>query len=83
MTDDKEKFEELNDKITGSVKFGDGSTVQIEGKGSIAFRCKNGEERVLREVYFIPSLRSNIISLGQLSEEGNKVVLIGKLFMGV
>lgn len=54
MTGDKEKFEELNKKITGSVKFGDGSTVQVVGKGSIVFRCKNGEERVLREVYFIP-----------------------------
>lgn len=28
----------------GQVKFGDGSTVKIEGKGKVAFRCKNGEE---------------------------------------
>lgn len=77
MTGDKEKFEELNENITGTVKFGDGSTVKIEGKGSIIFRCKNGEERMLREVFYIPSLCSNIVSLGQLSEEGNKVILNG------
>lgn len=77
MTGDKEKFMELNEEVTGSVKFGDGSTVKIEGKGSIIFKCKNGEKRMLKEVLYIPSLCSNIISLGQFSEEGNKVVLKG------
>lgn len=77
MTGEKAKFKVLNEGITGRVKFGDGSTVNIEGKGSIIFKCKNGEERTLREVYYIPTLHSNIISLGQLSEEGNKIVMNG------
>lgn len=64
--------------MTGKVRFGDGSTVEIKGKGSVTFVCKNGEERTLREVYYIPMLYNNIISLGQLSEEGNKVVLNGE-----
>lgn len=33
-------------------------------------------------MYYIPDLRSNIISLGQLSEEGNRVTLKGE-FMWV
>ncbi|KAL8093108.1 hypothetical protein AgCh_035122 [Apium graveolens] len=74
MTGDKMKFNELNEQITGQVKFGDGSMVKIEGKGSIMLKCKNGEERTLREVYYIPSLCNNINSIGQLSEEGNKAV---------
>ena len=77
MTGDKEKFVELDQRITGLVKFGDGSPVKIEGKGSIIFRCKNGEERKLYEVLYILTLCSNIISLGQMSEDGNKVVLKG------
>ena len=78
MTGQKSKFKELDESITGQVKFGDGSKVKIEGKGTINFKCKNGEERTLHEVYFIPTLCSNIISLGQLSEEGNKVVMVGE-----
>ncbi|KAL8154787.1 hypothetical protein AgCh_000227 [Apium graveolens] len=78
MTGCKSKFSELNEGISGLVRFGDGSTVKIEGKGSITFKCKNGEERVLTEVYYIPNLRSNIISLGQMSESGNEVTLKGK-----
>lgn len=61
MSGQKSKFNELDETITGKVKFGDGSTVEIKGKGSVSLSCKNGEERLLREVYFIPSLRSNII----------------------
>lgn len=53
------------------MKFGDGLTVDIKGRGSFAMKCKDGQERVLNEVYFIPSLRSNIISIGQLKEEGS------------
>lgn len=75
MTGFRAKFKSLDEGATGQVRFGDGSTVEIKGKGTIGFRCKNGEELVFHEVYFIPDLCNNIISLGQLSENGNKVVL--------
>ena len=75
MTGDRGKFKELDERITGQVKFGDGSTVTIRGKGVISFMCKNGEEWSLRDVYYIPTLCNNILSLGQLSEEGSKVIL--------
>lgn len=78
MTGSKSKFKELDESVTGEVKFGDGSTVKIEGKGPIAVKCKNSEEWLLPEVYYIPSLRNNIISLGQLSENGKRVVLLGE-----
>ena len=48
MTGDPSKFRELNSGVTGRVKFGDGSAVQIEGKGSILFKCKNGDQWLLR-----------------------------------
>ncbi|XP_074328283.1 uncharacterized protein LOC141666186 [Apium graveolens] len=67
------KFSELNEGISVMVRFGDGSTLQIKGKCSITLRCKNGEERILHEVYYIPNLCSNIISLGKMSEKGNRV----------
>lgn len=75
MTGNKEFFSELNERVTGKVRFGDDSCVTIEGKGSILFTTKTGEHRILTEVYYIPSLRSNIISLGQLTETGCKVVM--------
>lgn len=77
MTGQRSKFIKLDENITLQVKFGDGSVVHIKGRSSIVIKCKLGEERVLQEVYYIPSLCNNIISLGQLSEEGNKVTING------
>jgi hypothetical protein len=37
------------------------------------FICKNDESRSLEGVYFIPRLATNIVSIGQLNEVGNKI----------
>jgi hypothetical protein len=75
MTGDRQKFKEIDSSITGKVSFGDGSGVDIQGLGSIVFQGRNGEQWVLSDVYFIPKLRANLISLGQLTEIGYRVVL--------
>ena len=66
-------FSELDNNVTGMVRFGDGSVVKIEGCGMVLFSCKNGEHRQLNGVYFIPRLDTNLISVGQLDEEGHDV----------
>jgi hypothetical protein len=70
MTGCRSAFSDLNRNIQGTVKFGDGSVVQIEGVGTILFSCKNGEHRAFVDVYFIPKLNTNIISIGQLDKAG-------------
>lgn len=77
MTGHRSKFSKLDEKVTGKVRFGDGSTVDIKGKVTVTFKCKNGGEKSFCEVYYIPNLRNNIISLGQLTKNGNKVILNG------
>lgn len=44
MTGDRGKFKELDENITGQVKFRDRSTVTIQGSGVVSFIFKNGEE---------------------------------------
>ena len=73
MTGCKEKFLELEYDVQGSVKFGDGSNVEICGQGSVLFEGLTGEHRILTGVYYIPRLRNNIISVGKLDENGCKV----------
>ena len=75
MTGSKAAFAELDGEVTGSVKFGDGSRVTIRGQGTVIFRCKNGEQRALTDVYYILQLRSSIVSLGQLDERGSEVLI--------
>jgi len=77
MTGCRAAFSELDEKHAGSVRFGDGSRVEIRRRGTVLFRCKNGEHRALSEVYYIPELRSSIVSLGQLDEHGAEVLIRG------
>lgn len=56
-------FTKLDEKVTIFMSFRDSSNVRIEGKGSVFFVCKNGETRTIEDVYYIPTLRINIMSL--------------------
>ncbi|GJS60269.1 hypothetical protein Tco_0655053 [Tanacetum coccineum] len=77
MTGNYSYFSELNENITRRVRFGDGSCVSIKGKGSILFQGKNGEQKLLKDVYYIPALRSNAISLGQATISGYDISIRG------
>ena len=62
MTGNKEFFSSLNLNTKGKVKFGDGSCVDIVGKGVVTFVCKTGEKKALKDIYYIPDLKHNILS---------------------
>lgn len=73
MTGVRAAFSELDTNIMSPVKFGDGSRVEIHGHGTVIFWCLNREHRALTDVYYIPWLRSSIVSLGQLDEHRYKI----------
>ncbi|XP_034594666.1 uncharacterized protein [Setaria viridis] len=75
MTGRREFFTELDSSVRGTGKFGDASDVEIKGVGSVIFTVESGEHRLLTGVYYIPALRNSIISLGQLEENGSRVVI--------
>jgi hypothetical protein len=64
-------FSHLDRAVRGSVKFSDGSVVAIQGCGTVIISRRNGEQKALDEVYYIPKLRNSIISVGQLDEIGS------------
>ena len=70
MTGNCAAFSELDIGVIGTMKFGGNSGVDIQGRGTVMFQCKNGEHKALTDVYYIPKLRSNIVSIGQLDERG-------------
>ncbi|XP_070032779.1 uncharacterized protein [Nicotiana tomentosiformis] len=65
----KEKFVEINKMVRGNVSFGDTSKIQIEGISTILISYKNDDRKLIQDVYYVPKLKSNILSLGQLLEK--------------
>jgi hypothetical protein len=71
----REAFAELDTDVCGIVRFGDNSVARIEGCGTVLFICKKSEHKVLANVYYIPRLTANIVSVGQSDEAGHEIVI--------
>ena len=70
---DKDKFIELDEVIRGNVIFADHSKVVIKEKDTILIKLKDGSHQFIGDVYYIPTMKSNILSLGQLLEKGYEI----------
>jgi hypothetical protein len=75
MMGERSAFTEIDHKVHGTVHFSVGVVTNIEGRGTILLKWKTGEHKTLEGVYLIPQLTANIVSLGQLEEDGHKIVL--------
>ncbi|GJW20844.1 zinc finger, CCHC-type containing protein [Tanacetum coccineum] len=47
MTGVREHFKELDETVSGKVRFGDGSYIEIKGKGSILIECDDEKQRII------------------------------------
>ncbi|XP_068466675.1 uncharacterized protein [Phaseolus vulgaris] len=70
MCGKKELFADLDDSFHTKVKFGDGRFVLVTGKGRILITLKNGDHKYIYDVFYVPDMKSNLLSMGQLAEKG-------------
>ena len=75
MTSTQSFFHSIDEKKTSSVNFGNGSSIKYEGHGTIIVVCKNGEEIELEGVLYLPRLKTNILRLGKLDDQGCRTSL--------
>ena len=54
---------------------GNNGTLPVVGKGSIMVRTKKGEKKEIQNVYFAPGMKHNLMSIGQLIQNGYKVLM--------
>ena len=73
MCGKKEYFLDLNENFRDSVKLGNNSSMVVIGKGNIRLQV-NGTTQIITEVFYVPELKSNLLSIGQLQEKGLTVL---------
>ena len=70
----------LNNFVSGNlgqVHLADDEPLQIAGKGDVRIKTNNGSSLMLRNVRYIPGLRRNLISIGQLDDAGFSTTFTG------
>ena len=70
MTDKKSWFSELDDSVNRKISFADNSIVCAAGIGKVLIHRKDGKKACITDVLYVPNMKSNLISIGQLLQKG-------------
>ncbi|KAJ8748026.1 hypothetical protein K2173_010186 [Erythroxylum novogranatense] len=71
----KSSFSFLNEDFNSTVSFGDCYTVNVMGKGDVKIKTKNGFVETISNLLYVPSLKSDLLSAGQLQEKGYVITI--------
>lgn len=74
MTSEKSSFQCLDESIKMQVKLGDDKQLHVEGKGTIAITTSSGKTKYLDDVFYVPKLAHNLLSVGQLMQKGYAIM---------
>lgn len=66
----EELFVRLKEVVQGNVSLGDSSQVPMKCKGKIKIYQKDSTPNYISNVYYVPNMKSNILSVGELLERG-------------
>ena len=73
MTGNRDIFVELDQSFTSQVKLGDGKLQGAKGKGVTTVNTKQGNEKLISDVLYVPNMTQNLLSLGQLIQKGYSI----------
>ena len=69
-------FTNLDESFQHSVKLRNNNRMSLVGKGIVKLLV-NGLCYIVKEVYYVPELNNNLLSLGQLQENGLAILIQG------
>jgi hypothetical protein len=70
MTGNIELFSSLDESVQTKVTLGTYIQVTVLGKGSINILTRQGEQKVMSDVYYVSGLKHNLMSTGKLLQKG-------------
>ena len=75
MSGRKDWFIDMDHSIKSRVRFVDDRTMKVEGVGKVKIKRKDGYVCFISGVLYVPGMKSNLLSIGQLLEKGYRMVL--------
>ena len=73
MTGNIAMFSMLDESVKSRVTLGTDSKVFVMGKGNVNVLTKKGAKKSIADVYYVPGMKCNLLSIGQLVQKGYNV----------
>lgn len=74
MCGKRQCFSDFDGTYRHSVKLGNNTRMEVMGKGNIWLKLE-GATQVITDVYYVPDLKNNLLSIGQLQERGLAILI--------
>lgn len=74
MSGTRSLFKKLNESQKSDVKLANGTSIKVGGQGTVAVNISDGNIHYIHDVQYVPSLAHNLLSVGQLMENGYSVL---------
>jgi hypothetical protein len=74
MCGDKAMFCELNEEFRQLVKLGNNTRMTVFGKEKVKLFL-DGMQHMVTDVFYVPELKNNLLSIGQLQEKGFAILI--------
>jgi hypothetical protein len=73
MSGNKKLFSTMDESFKSKIKLGDDKALEASTKGAMEVHTKEGMKSV-KDIYYTPQLKHNLLGVGQLCEKNSKVV---------
>eukprot|EP00253_Pinus_taeda_P031977 PITA_31977 len=73
MTGNIALFSTLDQSVKSQVTLGTDSKVFVMGKGEVKVSTRKGEKKTIADVYYVPGMKCNLLSIGKLVQNGYNV----------
>jgi hypothetical protein len=77
MTGNKDLLSCIDSSLSFDITLGNDYLVKVQGKGTVPILTKQNVKKYINNVYHVPDLKHNLLSVGQLIEHGYKVLFEG------
>ncbi|KAK2407061.1 hypothetical protein QL285_042720 [Trifolium repens] len=78
MTSHREWLINFNSSSKTKIKFADNRTIPAEGVGVVLITSKKGNQALIIGVLYVPAMKTNLLSMGQLLEKGFIMHLVSR-----
>ncbi|XP_047173234.1 uncharacterized protein LOC124841095 [Vigna umbellata] len=75
MIGKRDWFVKMSESSHGKIRFVDNNSLSAEGIGKVVLRADDGREIMVEDVLYVPGLKANHFSLGQLLQKGFNITM--------